>query len=441
MSQLIYVIPLLIATLLTLWFVLEIMMRLYVEKSHQTDFYGSIPRDLILQRQKQNGVQIVIGPGWFHLGWIADPQVETYQVEKHMGDSWRKIGKTCFGSFLCRDSGGHIRVWAVPKKKGSRRLLGEVTVSPGIGSPPLYVPRITGAWKAFFRPNKSGYYINDHTIFQDVQGAWRLVGITSQTDGDFNAEKYFAVGVSPDFPPDKDMIEADPIADFGEQAWAPCVIQNNDTYHIFWSPYRLHQMTSADGVHWENHSITLLTPYHKFFRDPFVLQVAENQWLLYSTARGLYFSQVDIYQSFDLCEWQYIRTALKSTWGSERNSPFASTESPSITQFMGRYYLTVTYNNDSFFWPGILLLFHKWIHPASYNDTLVFHSENPYDFGIYRGRRTSSTLVTRLEAHAPEIIHHPQTDRWYITTAGWPWVTKITSGEVAFACLEWIPST
>ena len=61
--------------------------------------------------------------------------------------------------------------------------------------------------------------------------------------------------------------------------------------------------------------------------DPMVIKVAENQWLLYTTARGRYYSLVDIYQSFDLQEWQYIRTALHSGWGSERNSPFASTES------------------------------------------------------------------------------------------------------------------
>jgi len=29
---------------------------------------------------------------------------------------------------------------------------------------------------------------------------------------------------------------------------------------------------------------------------------------------------------------------------------------------------------------------------------------------------------------------------WYITTAGWPWVATLTSGEVAVAALKWEPA-
>ncbi|MBW2237395.1 MAG: hypothetical protein JRG85_18650, partial [Deltaproteobacteria bacterium] len=96
-----------------------------------------------------------------------------------------------------------------------------------------------------------------------------------------------------------------------------------------------------------------------------------------------------------------------------------------------------TYNNDSFFWPGILMLFKTWRDRASYNDTLVLHADNPYDFGCYRGRRRTPNLVARLEAHAPEFVHHPERDDWHITTAGWPWVATLTSGEVAIAPLVW----
>jgi beta-xylosidase len=235
------------------------------------------------------------------------------------------------------------------------------------------------------------------------------------------------------------MTETDPVADFDTLAWAPHVIQAESKYHLFWSPHQLHQMESQDGIHWANHRITLPVPYHKFFRDPMVTQVAESQWLLYTTARGAYFSQIDIYQSFDLEHWQYIRTALRSAWGSERNAPFASMESPFVTGYQNHYYLTLTYNNDSFFWNAILLLFHIWLRPHTYNATLVFQATNPYDFGTYRGRRKSPTLLTRLEAHAPEIVHHPTTGQWYITTAGWPWVATLTAGEVACAPLTWRP--
>ncbi len=108
--------------------------------------------------------------------------------------------------------------------------------------------------------------------------------------------------------------------------------------------------------------------------------------------------------------------------------------------FRGRYYLALTYNNDSFFWPGVLLRFRKWWNAASYNETLIFDSADPYDFGVYRGRGNSPTLLKRLEAHAPEFVHHPERDAWYVTTAGWPWVATLTAGEVAVAPLVWEPA-
>jgi len=178
-------------------------------------------------------------------------------------------------------------------------------------------------------------------------------------------------------------------------------------------------------------------PFHKFFRDAMVLKVAPGQWLLYATARGNYFSSVDVYQSFDLEGWQYIGRALRTGWGSERNAIVGSTESPTVVAYRGRYYLSVTYNNDSFFWSAVFLPLKIWLRRSSYNDTLIFHADTPYDFGNYRGRKRASSLLTRLQAHAPELVHDAQRDAWYITTAGWPWVATLTSGEVAVAPLYW----
>lgn len=421
-----------------LWLVLEIVMRIYVEAPLDADFYSSIPRDQVRQRQAQHQVQVASGPGWAHLGWVADPEREVYRIEKWVNGAWEETAEVAYGSYLLKREGGSYRVWAVPKGGEEPRLIGEVEAAPGEGAaPPVYKPRITGSWQTLFRPQVHGYYLNDHTVYQDAAGNWRLVGITDKSDGNYDEEKYFAVGVSADFPPPDGMVEAAPVADFGELAWAPHVLEEDGAYHMFWSPHKLHQMTSADGITWEDHQVTMPAPYHKFFRDPMVMKVADNQWLLYTTARGRYYSLVDIYQSFDLQEWQYIRTALHSGWGSERNAPFASTESPSVTQYEGRYYLTLTYNNDSFFWPGVLMLFRIWTNPASYNDTLVFHADNPYDFGIYKGKKNTPALLTQLEAHGPELVHNPDTDRWYVTTAGWPWVATLTSGEAAVAPLVW----
>ncbi len=196
-------------------------------------------------------------------------------------------------------------------------------------------------------------------------------------------------------------------------------------------------MTSTDGIHWENHSVIMKAPYHKFFRDCMILQVAPDQWLLYTTARSTFFSQIDVYQSFNLVEWQYIRTCLASGFGSERNSPFASMESPFVVHYKDGYYLSLTYNNDTLFIHGVLLLFKIWLDKESYNDTLIFYSDNPYDFGIYKGKSNTNNCITQLRAHAPEWIYLPQRKQWYITTCGWKWAATLTNGEVAIAPVQW----
>ncbi len=429
-------------------------MRLYLCWPLPRSFYGGIAREHVRKRQAEVGLRVASGPGWVHLGWIADPDRERYRIERRSdrgvdsdianaaGTServWDRIGTARFGSFLLREPGvkGSFRVWAEPHGGAVPRVVGAADVEAVLGTPPVLAPQISSSWRTLFRPQIHGHYLNDHTVYRDVNGDWRLVGITSRTQGDFNAERYFAVGVSSEFPPSDEMREEAPVADFGEMAWAPHVVRHGGRWHMFWSPHALHQMESADGIHWRGHEVTLKAPYHRFFRDPMVFEVAPGQWLLYTTARGRYFSRVDVYQSFDLRSWQYIRAALETGPGSERNSPFASTESPNVCRVAGRCYLAVTYNNDSFFWPGILMLLRIWRNRASYNETLVFHSSCPYDFGSYRGRGRAPTLVARLDAHAPEFIENPETGEWSITTCGWPWVATRTSGEVAVASLTW----
>ncbi len=431
-----------IEVVLAVWLVLEIGLRVYVESPLLTDFYSSIPKNMVHERQAEVGIRTTQGPGWTHLGWIADPDSETYRIDRQDGESWQEVETAQFGSCLLHETGGSYRVLAVGKKSGRLRLIGDVdTRMTDNSTPPLYKPVISGPWQLLFKPHDSGYYINDHAVYQDAVGDWRLVGITSKTDGDYNQEKYFAVGTSKDMPPSGGMQESAPVADFGELAWAPDVITEKGTYYMFWSPHRLERMTSADGITWGNKETVMPAPYHKFFRDAMIVKVTGGQWLLYSTARGLFFSEVDAYQSFNLKEWQYIGTALTSSWGSERNSPFASMESPFVMKYKERYYLSITYNNDTFFWNGLLLPFKIWLDRDSYNDTLIFSSANPYDFGNYSGKGNAPTLVTRLKAHAPEYVYVEDKDAWYITTAGWPWISSLTSGEAAIAPIRWEAST
>jgi arabinan endo-1,5-alpha-L-arabinosidase len=434
-------------------------MRWWIARRLAVGFYGSIGRGELHAHQERHGVRVAWGPGWIHLGWIADPERERYVIERRErghGDSethgdgarggWRECGRARLGSFLFEGAGGEFRVCAVPRAGfggravGEDRVLGVVSAEPEPGpAPPICRPAIDGPWRPLFRPREHGRYVNDHTIYRDATGRWRLLGITSHSDGDFDAERWLAAASSDAFPPpaSETMREEPPVADFGELAWAPHVVRAGARWYLFWSPHRLHQMSSPDGIHWQDPRVTLDPPRHRFFRDTLVLEAAPGQWLLYATARGRYYSRVDCYQSFDLEHWQYIGPALRTGFGCERASPFASTESPTVVRHEGRFYLALTYNNGSFFWPGLLLLLRRWPGRASYNDTRIFHSENPYDFGVYRGPRRPSREIARLRAHAAELIHHPETGAWWITTAGWPWVATLTAGEVAVAPLRW----
>lgn len=424
-----------VATLAVLFIIGEVVTYVYVEAPLATDFYGSIPKDLVQKRQSQYKVKSVSGNNWIHLGWIADPNNEEYIVQIKQNDSFKNIGSTQFGSFFYRGTGGEFRVIKVNKKTKEQSVLGYARVYLQRKQVTVYSPVITDNYRTLFKPEKYGYYINDHTIFQDANGNWRLIGITSKTEGDPNAEKYFAVGKSTAFP--APMQEDKPVADVGELAWAPHVIQHNTMYHMFWSPHKLHYAISKDGVNWNNHTVIMKAPYNKFFRDCMIVKVAEDQWLLYTTARGFFFSQIDVYQSFNLTEWQYIRTALSSSWGSERNSPLASMESPFVVKYNDGYYLSFTYNNDTLFIHGLLLLFKIWLDKESYNDTLLLFSDNPYDFGVYRGKTRTPNIVATLNAHAPEWVYVPHTKQWYITTCGWKWVATLTNGEVAIAPVKW----
>ena len=294
------------------WLALEVGLRIFVESPLKTDFYSSITRQEVSLRQQETGLKLVQGTGWAHLAWIADPDNEVYIIEKYDGDGWLPVGQARFGSYLVRGAGGRYRVRALPADGSQARLIGEVEVaSVKALASPVYRPEIAGKWQLLFKPQTYGYYINDHTVYRDAEGNWRLVGITHKSDGNYNEEKYFAVGVSNDLPPAGGMKEEKPVADFGDLAWAPHVITENGTYYMFWSPHRLERMTSGDGITWSDRETVIPAPYHKFFRDGMVIKVADGQWLLYATAKEALFSQVDIYQSFDLRKWQYIDTALR----------------------------------------------------------------------------------------------------------------------------------
>ena len=79
-----------VAIVLGMWLLIEIGMRLYLERPLKTGFYSSIPQETIHQRQRQVSVR------------VADPDAESYCIEQQKGDGWETIGHARFGSFFTR---------------------------------------------------------------------------------------------------------------------------------------------------------------------------------------------------------------------------------------------------------------------------------------------------------------------------------------------------
>ncbi|TAL35504.1 MAG: hypothetical protein EPN93_10210 [Spirochaetes bacterium] len=419
-----------------LFLFLEIAVRVVIDLPAKTDFYASIRRDEIPFYQEKFGVRTNSGPDWIHLGWIADPEKQRYAVFRIEPAGETRVAETRYGSCLVENlEPGSRYLFRVQSGDGAF----DHTVACATAQhrrAAAMTPRIASAWRPVFRPSKTGDYLNDHTVFRSHDGVWHIVGITAFGEGDYAKEKYFAHGVSREFPPPEGsmMEERDPVADFGRLAWAPHVIVE-DRYYLWFSPHRAYLATSTDGYAWKEEGDRSFLPHNPQFRDPMVFKVAQRQWLMYATARDGYYSSVDAYQSFDLAHWQYIGPALAMGWGAERAGAQSSAESPFVFAHNGRYFLSVTYNNDSFFWNPLLLSLGVWPDRGSYNETLVLRSTNPYSFGTYRGKGNSPALAAVLEAHAPEYIFTG--GKWYITTAGWPWVASLTKGEVAVAELDW----
>ena len=261
----------------------------------------------------------------------------------------------------------------------------------------------------------------DHHIFQDRQGKWHLWGCVRATavgrvlyhwDADDLAQSPWR--------DTGEYIRADRAAgecidDWDGQEWlqSPYFVFADDRYYMFYGGHRagvdaagvrqpphdrwrgktgdpsLHQiclMISDDGLTWERHknpdgmSRLFLGPGET--RDPSLIQI-DGLWHLYYAGyfdhnkpeKGAGFT---VRTSKDLIDWSDWRLVHQDPrYGVGRTD----TECPHVVYRSGYFYLlrTVAYYNCQ---------------------TLVFRSEDPYDFGI---GDASSKLVARLPCAAPEI--------------------------------------
>jgi len=110
MKRILLVFGYILAGLLAFWLVAELLVRLYLEFPLETGFYSSLPQSEVPERQQQIGVQVVNGPGWSHLAWIADPNHETYRIVRQVDGQPQTVGRAHYGSFLLHDPVGIYQV-------------------------------------------------------------------------------------------------------------------------------------------------------------------------------------------------------------------------------------------------------------------------------------------------------------------------------------------
>ncbi len=283
----------------------------------------------------------------------------------------------------------------------------------------MKIPKIASKWTTLFKPKKFGRYINDHTLIYN--GKWHLAGITSKK-GVPTQERYFVYATGNSLK--EKLKETAKIIDNGTLAWAPCLIEHDSLYYMFYGPSPTKLAVSYDFGDWFGQEIKLNgNPPMSCHRDHFVLKTDENKWLMYVTGLKDGKSSVACLQSENLLEWNFIGYALTSEENSELNPSWGAFESPFVVQKDGGYYLFTTYTDCS---------------KSNYHNTLVFFSETPENFGCYNGEYGESGFakpIAKLCCHAPEIVQ--ENGKWYITTCGWR-KSSFTKGALKIASLEWI---
>jgi beta-fructofuranosidase len=282
----------------------------------------------------------------------------------------------------------------------------------------MAIPYIASEWEILFKPEKYGNYVNDHTIVKANDGTWHLFGISSFGGGP-TQERYFVHGKGTSLK--EELKEVGKSIDKGTLAWAPCVIVEGEEYYMYYGPSPTQMAVSFDMYEWFGYSVNMINePFMAAHRDHFVLKITEKKYLMYVVGVYEHRGAVSVFSSSDLANWTFSGFALTSGGKAPLTPAWGAMESPYVVKKGEKYYLFITYTNCS---------------KETYNDTLVFESEDPLSFGIYNGGEGGAIPVTKLKAHAPEIL---QVDgEYYITTCGWRGFNTPHEGCVSIARLDW----
>ncbi len=294
----------------------------------------------------------------------------------------------------------------------------------------MQTPKLAGTgWRALFTPSRTGVYVNDHCVVRAPEGRWHVFGITKATpEIDPHNERWFCHGSGPSLAGGS-FKEHGRACDFGTRAWAPAVAFDGQRWVMLYGPDLLRAAVCDDPrlESWHEAPCTLVgAPIQGVMRDGMIFRLDDDTWLLYATGKRGRAGAISVCVSEDLLNWRFVRFALRTAESAPKQPPWAATESPFVFRRDGEFWLSITYTGSG-------------AGPADYHETLLFRSQNPFDFGRYDGN--PGTADARLEAHAPEYLVDPDTQSWYVTSAGWPGEPfgTVIPGSVAIRELEWTP--
>lgn len=281
----------------------------------------------------------------------------------------------------------------------------------------MEIPYISSEYKILFKPEVYGNYVNDHCIVK-YNDDYHLFGITSFTATPPD-ERYFVHGVGKSL--DEPFREVGKSIDRGTLAWSPCIIPHNGDYYMFYGPSPTSLSISPDMFEWFNYPVTIKNePIMAMHRDHFVIKADNGEYLMYVSGVKDRRGCISVASSNDLLNWQFRGYALTADESSPLKPAWGAMESPFVVSRNGWYYLFVTYTDCS---------------QRTYNNTLVFASQDPLNFGCYMGSSDEAKPITELYAHAPEVIE--ENGKYHITTSGWLKSPTPNAGCVSIADLEW----
>ena len=266
--------------------------------------------------------------------------------------------------------------------------------------------KFLGRWQPLLRAQTYCDYINDHTVYKDKYGNWRLLGTCAKEAYAFHKERSFVEGVTQSLlkPMQGTGLKFTNIPHRSVKI-APHVYFDikEKKYHLFFGPMIIYHFISENGVDWEiaDDAVRSLCP---FLRDPHVID-AGSVYLMFCTNYG---NKISVYTSKDLFSWSKEGTALRLGRGIPK-SINSSCESPCVFAYKQGFMLLSTIV------PSRL---NKIENSKNYNNTSVFYSDDPTNFGVYSlNKNNSSCLIGNIKFHASELIC--EHNKLFLTTCGW----------------------